>query len=297
LIIWLRPKTNIFIIYNGVNFRLIQLINENGEWKISSVTDAPLESMSHIFNNEDEKIALKIIQNRYKGRIINKSEKLLSENKEISVQNSTTKIESSSSISTLALAVTASDNVQPSTIRVRRVSLGRTDTVSFLPYVKDVLPNEWGPSWNYESLKAGAMACKTFGWYCVLHPLKPEYSADLTDNESAGQLYIPGSRNNSSSTNTNLAVDSINGQVIQGTRTSGTGLPVFYVFYAEYRRGTSGSLNSNYYHTGIMAQYGTKYMGDNELANWYEMCQYYYDNASSSNYPWRSIGPIVIAYY
>ncbi len=129
------------------------------------------------------------------------------------------------------------------------------------------------------------MACKTFGWYCVLHPLKPELSADLTDNESAGQIYIPGSRYNSSSSTTNAAINYIDGEIIQGTRTTSSGSTVFYIFYAEYRKGTVGSENSSYYHSGIMSQYGTKYLADNELMSWYEMCQYYYNNASTSNYP------------
>ena len=34
--------------------------------------------------------------------------------------------------------------------------------IDFKEYVKGVLPNEWGPKWNEESLKAGAVAVKMF---------------------------------------------------------------------------------------------------------------------------------------
>lgn len=282
--------------FNGVNYRLVKVKNEENQWKILSVTDAPLEIMTidgPVFNSDGEKAALKIINDRRKGEITNKAGKTIEKN--IYTPEKSTKINSLST--NIVAASTPSDDVQPSTIRVRRVSLGVTQTVDFITYVKDVLPNEWGTTWASESLIAGAMACKTFGWYCVLHPLKPEYSADLTDNESAGQIYIPGSRNNSSSANTNAAIDYIDGQIIQGTRTTSSGSTVFYIFYAEYRKGTQGSENSSYYHSGIMSQYGTKYLADNGLASWYEMCQYYYNNALTSNYPWRSIGPIVQVYY
>jgi hypothetical protein len=83
----------------------------------------------------------------------------------------------------------------PSSILVYRVSLGRVDRVAFKTYVKDVLPNEWVSSWPAESLNAGAMAVKSFGWYRALHSTRKTSSGqcfDVYDNTSS-QVYKPGS--------------------------------------------------------------------------------------------------------
>ena len=39
-----------------------------------------------------------------------------------------------------------------------------TQQIDFKEYVKGVLPNEWGMTWNEESLKAGAVAVKMYAW-------------------------------------------------------------------------------------------------------------------------------------
>jgi len=83
----------------------------------------------------------------------------------------------------------------PSTILVYRVSLGRVDRVDFKTYVENVLPNEWIASWPAESLKSGAMAVKSFGWYWALHSTRKTSSGacfDVYDNTSS-QVYQPGS--------------------------------------------------------------------------------------------------------
>lgn len=43
----------------------------------------------------------------------------------------------------------------------------RVDVVPFNDYAKKVLPREWLVGWHSESLKAGAMAVKTYAWYWV----------------------------------------------------------------------------------------------------------------------------------
>ncbi|XVQ11603.1 SpoIID/LytB domain-containing protein [Spirillospora sp. CA-255316] len=93
----------------------------------------------------------------------------------------------------------------PTTILVYRVSLNRVDRVPFKTYVKDVLPNEWVPSWPRESLRAGAMAVKSYGWYWALHSTRKTPSGqcfDVYDNTSS-QVYKPGS----ATASTSAAVD------------------------------------------------------------------------------------------
>ena len=57
----------------------------------------------------------------------------------------------------------------PPTIRVFRSATGAVETVDFRAYVKNVLSREWISSWTTESIRAGALAVKNYGWYQVLH--------------------------------------------------------------------------------------------------------------------------------
>jgi peptidoglycan hydrolase-like amidase len=94
----------------------------------------------------------------------------------------------------------------PTSILVYRVALGRVERVGFKTYVKNVLPNEWITSWPAESLKSGAMAVKSFGWYWALHSTRKTSGGacfDVYDNTSS-QVYKPGS----AAASTSSAVDS-----------------------------------------------------------------------------------------
>ena len=88
------------------------------------------------------------------------------------------------------VSLSSSSLVLPSTIKVKRVSLNRVDSVDFKFYTKRVLPNEWYGSWPIESLKAGAIATKMYAWYWMNsggHP-SAQPSADICDTASC-QVY------------------------------------------------------------------------------------------------------------
>jgi hypothetical protein len=102
----------------------------------------------------------------------------------------------------------------PATIRVWRHSLGGSDSctgrVDSLPmeaYVKGVLPHEWITSWEGESLKAGAVAIRTYASYWVVSGGKYK-CADL-DDTTASQVY-----KDSTDPKTNQAVDATQGEVL-----------------------------------------------------------------------------------
>lgn len=85
----------------------------------------------------------------------------------------------------------------------------RVDTVPFATYVKDVLPNEWPSSWGAESLRSGAIAAKSYGWYFTMYsghggnfPPVTGPCYDVTD-DIGSQRYSAGSNTQL----TNLAVD------------------------------------------------------------------------------------------
>ena len=83
----------------------------------------------------------------------------------------------------------------PSTIRVWRRGLdgssascsGRVDVIPFEKYVKGVLPHEWIRSWHAESLRAGAIAIRTYAGSWVRSGGKYD-CADL-DDTTASQVY------------------------------------------------------------------------------------------------------------
>ena len=83
----------------------------------------------------------------------------------------------------------------PPTIRVWRRGVdgstascsGRVDTLALEDYVKGVVPHEWISSWQAESLKAGAMAARSYAWYWVAAGGK--YSCADVDDTTASQVY------------------------------------------------------------------------------------------------------------
>lgn len=98
----------------------------------------------------------------------------------------------------------SSESKPPPTIEVL-VGGDRVTKVAFSDYVKDVLPNEWVPSWGTASLRSGAMAAKTFAWYWVNHSKHASHGGhcyDVTDTTSY-QVYKPGHRTHA----TDAAVD------------------------------------------------------------------------------------------
>lgn len=75
----------------------------------------------------------------------------------------------------------------------------------FNEYVKNVLPNEWIYTWHPESLKAGAVAAKTFAWWKMTlrgTVWQRPAGADVVDN-TCDQMFIRNSRR----TSTDAAVD------------------------------------------------------------------------------------------
>ena len=83
----------------------------------------------------------------------------------------------------------------PATIRIWRRSIdgetescmGRIDVIPFEEYIAGVLPHEWIPSWDDESLRAGALAIRTYAWRNIQRGGKYD-CADL-DDTSRSQVY------------------------------------------------------------------------------------------------------------
>ncbi len=91
----------------------------------------------------------------------------------------------------------------PASIRVYRTQTGAVEVVPFREYLKHVLPNEWIPTWSANSLRAGAIAVKSYAWFWVAQGGKQSaLGADVKDNTD-DQVYDP----NVSYASTDAAVD------------------------------------------------------------------------------------------
>lgn len=109
---------------NGVNYNLVVVGQEDGQWKIVEMSDAPIESFVSMglgFGSKEEAKALKIVEARISGTIIGSKGQY---------------------ISSLSTSGTKDEHARPDSVRVYRVSLGYTQTVELYSYVKNVLPNE-----------------------------------------------------------------------------------------------------------------------------------------------------------
>ncbi len=131
----------------------------------------------------------------------------------------------------------SSQTTPPATIRVL-ISSGtpHVATVPFEQYVENVLPNEWISSWSAESLKAGAVAVKSYGWFWVNHfggYLKTRSNCfDVTD-DTAFQVY----RANSANTRTNGAVQQTWNVIARGADHQVR--QAFYICSLPYKSGTT----------------------------------------------------------
>ncbi|MEO3873713.1 SpoIID/LytB domain-containing protein [Nonomuraea sp. B12E4] len=154
------------------------------------------------------------------------------------------------------------DTRLPTTILVYRKSLDRVERVDFKTYVKNVLPNEWVSSWPSESLKAGALAVKNFGWYWALHSNRKTPSGQCFDvyDHTSSQVYNPGSAR----AVTSAAVDAT-----WGTRLTRSGK----IFRAQYCATTTAC--GNWVDGDWMSQNGSR---DKAREGWSHsrILQYYY---------------------
>jgi len=151
-----------------------------------------------------------------------------------------------------------------SEIRVKRVSLNRIDNVNFYYYVKNVLPNEWVESSDpVESLKAGAMCVKMYGWYHCYYYKYYGQGFDVKDT-TADQVYVPDSEQ----TNCTSAINAVGGIGIENS--------AGFLFETQYL--ASGPTQNS----GKVSHSGANSLANNDH-DWLYICKYYYDNSDKSS--------------
>src|SRR5256884_4872652 len=119
------------------------------------------------------------------------------------------------------LSVTVPNSIRVGSNCATKTSCTTFNVYSLDTYVKNGLDDEWFSSWNAESLKAGAIAYRSYGVYYVYHPLTANY--DICNTTSC-QVNDP----TDSATSTNNAVNATTGMIV----TDSTGNNPFFAEYA-----------------------------------------------------------------
>ncbi|UOF90450.1 hypothetical protein LSG31_21770 [Fodinisporobacter ferrooxydans] len=146
--------------------------------------------------------------------------------------------------------------------------------VNFEQYIRDVLPNEWMPSWKQESLKAGALAVKMFAWYHHLHPVKISgYTFDV-DNTVNFQVY----RENTHQPDTDAAFAAVHS--LAYVEKNGD------IFELNYRAGYQDNPNWQYRNAQKMAQWGSQYWAEHGKT-YLQILQFYYEGRQLVRIPGR----------
>ncbi|MFB6076010.1 MAG: C39 family peptidase [Candidatus Aenigmatarchaeota archaeon] len=151
----------------------------------------------------------------------------------------------------------------PETIKLYLTDEDRIVKVDFKEYCKNVLPNEWIGSWDIQSLRTGAMAVKTYGWYRKKVDKYPNEEFDVKDS-TADQDYEP----NSNFWKTDQAIEETWEYVM--TRRG-------EIFQAQYINGSKNSAKVRPEYEGRLSQYGSQYLATEKDMDWRQILHHYYD--------------------
>lgn len=181
--------------YNGVNYRLVIMAKEDGEWKVAGRQDAAglLEGwqnnfdFAEILDDENAIVAMEIRDARMAGYVID--------------SNMCTR--NIDGVVTYGYrpgytATTGCPHSRPSTVKVRTGSSGNAYTSPSLEdYIKDVMPNEWVISTTgAAALQAGVVTIQQYAvWNSIYYQKYPDYAYDLRAG-SGDQNYVVGSYSN-----------------------------------------------------------------------------------------------------
>lgn len=271
---------------NGINYFLVELVQEGDSWKISQFANAPLEIISSLnigFNTLDEEDMETINDLRLEGEIVNRNFDLISTNSmdiyELNSQRGPTPLSPQEVQNRLGpesiVDDTANEHIPPSDIKVYITGnvpansiYGCTKcrkVIGFDYYIKNVLPNEWEIYWQPAALRAGALCVKMYGWYGVKHPLASLVNANIYDDEKS-QVYAF----DSAKISTTEAINDTNGIGVQRKVDK-------KLFLTEYRRGVAGTAGTA--GSGKVSQNGTEYLAI-QGKNPSQILGYYYNGSA-----------------
>lgn len=259
--------------YNGVNYKLVVLVNDDGEWGIGATCGCPIELLvnaKEVYPVED---AIQSYVERAFGNVQTSS---------ITEANL---VDGSFTIQAIGTGfITGDIDSPPATINVGDGKIGannkpeRKSNETFTPtlseYVYNSTSNEIYSSYNAEAIKACAVAIKMYAWWCSLGTYREAFECDLLGNYD--QAY-DDSMTTYPSTVSAAVDDVIDYYIISG---SNIGTNSGRLFSTNCNNFTS----YDYWHSGIMVQSGTQNLASNYNYTWQDIVHYYFDN-SIYNHP------------
>ena len=266
--------------FNGNNFFLIVLAVEDNELKVVQFNRPNSDIVSKIIDktknySSDEKQAtekgLSVLEAAECGCAINADGEIINEGFEAVCENEDIKLKNAE-VSTCAVDPPILSHYStysyPTQIKVKLNKTGdnKIVTVNFTTYIKNVLPNEWLPSWNSNALKAGAYCVKMVGIYRAIKPMSSTGGYNLTQ---LTQNYIPNSQTYAS---TNNVIDSI--------KNTGMANSSGKLFFPRYIAGKSGNKGSK--GCGVLEQYGSQKLAA-EGYTYRQILNYYYSGSDYSS--------------
>ena len=119
------------------------------------------------------------------------------------------------------------------------VPVGQIDVITFENYVKRVIPVEVYTTWPTETLKAQAVAARSYAWYCIEHP-SPEHPdwdvSDWWDYQVMGREDQRHPRSDAAAEDTRGQYIAYQGEVIKAFYCSESGSPTRSMAGYEYIR-------------------------------------------------------------
>jgi hypothetical protein len=264
---------------NGLNYFLVVVTQKNGEWKISQFSTAPVDlfvAQRLGFGTSDELGMANILKQRYLGNVVNRSGRILerlSIPESSMIKKGTSLINWRPQTTQNEFSAQARHHQEPTSIRVylsqkknkRHYGCpnGCVRRINFKYYIRNVLPNEWVPSWHSNSLKTGALCVKMYAWYAFYYPLANSVGADVYD-DTRSHVYLV----NSSHPATDKAISSMDGIGMHRQDNK-------MLFLTEYSAGyyMLGGKSS-----GKVWQWGSKYFADRNQKP-AQILSYYYSGS------------------
>lgn len=262
--------------YNGLNYFIIALAEENGEMKIVQFNRPSFDLASKTIipelkktdTNYDKKVAaLNVIENASHGYLVNAQNEAISQDFIIIDTNNANKnVATPNSYSDTPNLGVYTNYSLPTTISclMNRTGTGSVANVSFNSYVKNTINNEWYNSWNNEALRTGIYCIKGVGWYRTISPVSSSGGYDVTQYT---QFYNPGT----ALTNTNNMINDMSPYYLANKDNK--------LFFPEYGAGTSGTAGTQ--GTGRLLQWGSQYLAQQGYTFYY-ILNYYYNGSSYS---------------
>ncbi len=258
--------------YNGINYYLVALAEENGEMKVAQFNRLSADLADKVIIPEldkkdakynEKKAAINVIDCANIGFLVNGDEKLITKGFKVKIRRKDTdKITALNDYPNLDLYLYYSVPTYI-TCEMNKTGSGEVVKKSFDYYCKNVINNEWINGWKTASLKTGAYCIKGVAWYKSINPVNANYMVT-----QGTQMYKP----DTALDNTDAIFDAIDDMFMVNYK--------YVLFFPTYGQGTEGVAGTKA--GGLVSQYGSQYLAEKGYSYSY-ILNYYYSGSEKSS--------------